>query len=330
MRVLIVDSVCPSPYSIETLEIGSLGGTEAYVIRLAQALAKKHYYINIIQRNRALPFKELSLPITYLPENTLVNDVRTVITLRDAGVYKKQKELYPQANHFLWMHDVVNGEYLNHLGMHLKGQNVNMVCVSNWHKKQIAYAVQDIGIKKLGIDVIYPPLAPYCIPTGIEYDPYKLVFFSSPHKGLAETLEIFAKLYLKDNRYRLYIANPGYYPSAEISHPGIIVLGTLTHRAVINHVRSSLCKFYPNTSFQETFGLVLAEANAVGTPVIAHPIGASSEVLEHPKQLLNCFDHELVINTVLKWTHGERLIVNKNKDCDIDIVTRKWMKLINS
>ena len=51
-------------------------------------------------------------------------------------------------------------------------------------------------------------------------------------------------------------------------------------------VRSALCVFYPNFVLPETFGLVFAEASAVGTPVLTHDCGAASEVLADPRQLL--------------------------------------------
>jgi glycosyltransferase involved in cell wall biosynthesis len=51
-------------------------------------------------------------------------------------------------------------------------------------------------------------------------------------------------------------------------------------------MRSALCVFYPNFVLPETFGLVFAEANAVGTPVLTHDCGAAAEVLAAHEQLL--------------------------------------------
>ncbi len=55
----------------------------------------------------------------------------------------------------------------------------------------------------------------------------------------------------------------------------------------MQHIRESLCVFYPQTQRCETFGLVYAESNAVGTPVLAHDFGAAREVLSSPDQLIN-------------------------------------------
>src|SRR5581483_2147599 len=44
--------------------------------------------------------------------------------------------------------------------------------------------------------------------------------------------------------------------------------------------------FYPKFVLPETFGLVFAEASAVGTPVLTHDCGAAAEVLADPRQVL--------------------------------------------
>jgi glycosyltransferase involved in cell wall biosynthesis len=51
-------------------------------------------------------------------------------------------------------------------------------------------------------------------------------------------------------------------------------------------VRTALCTFFPNFDIPETFGLVLAESKALGTPVLTHDCGAALEVLGDPAQAL--------------------------------------------
>jgi hypothetical protein len=47
-----------------------------------------------------------------------------------------------------------------------------------------------------------------------------------------------------------------------------------------------LCTFIPNFVIPETFGLVFAESNAIGTPVLTHDCGAAVEVLGDRSQVL--------------------------------------------
>lgn len=92
---------------------------------------------------------------------------------------------------------------------------------------------------------------------------------------------------------RLCVGSPGYKsfrdagvrgPAAETS--GIEWLGPLPHARAVAEMRSALCVFYPNFVLPETFGLVFAEASAVGTPVLTHDCGAAAEVLADREQLL--------------------------------------------
>ena len=48
----------------------------------------------------------------------------------------------------------------------------------------------------------------------------------------------------------------------------------------------ALCTFCPNFVLPETFGLVLAESLALGTPVLAYDCGAALEVVGDPRQVL--------------------------------------------
>jgi glycosyltransferase involved in cell wall biosynthesis len=93
------------------------------------------------------------------------------------------------------------------------------------------------------------------------------------------------------------VADPGYWagPSPDLPD-GVVPLGPLPHRAVLRHVREAFAVFYPQARFEETFGPVFAEANAVGTPVLAHPHAVAREVLDETpadrRQLVDARDPE--------------------------------------
>ncbi len=326
---MVYDGVAPSPYTLETLKVKSLGGTEASCIRIVSRLATDGYNMVLAQRNRINyhtdPLGTGSISYCPLEADFSDKEFNVVITLRDAGHYLANRLKYPKAKHYLWMHDVVGGEYRNHMNYHLHDKESDLICVSNWHKKNILNNVN----AKLTVKRIYGPLAEYCEKLGSTYDPNKLIFFSSPHKGLKGTLEIFTKLRKKDPDFYLKISNPGYFKDAEDLPEGVTSLGSLPHHSMlIDQVRGSLCTFYPNTIFEETFGLVMAESDAVGTPVIAHPIGAAPEVLSHQKELLDCNDHDKVIERVLSWKAGQRPIVKGKKEFTLSEVIKEWKKIL--
>lgn len=326
MKYLIIDPVCPKPYTLDTLSKEAMGGTEATVLRICHALASKGNYVTLSQRGREADEQDLKGNLNYSTlEQSNPREWDVIIVLRDAGVYKQAVQDNPLSKHYLWLHDVVSGQYTDHLAMHLTGMDANIVCVSRWHldhtKLSLASAMH---LNRLNFAFAYNPLAVYCTKTTSDYDKYKLVFFSSPHKGLNEVLSIFNELVTIDSNYKLYIANPGYYASSATKSDSIINLGSLPHAEIMEHVRGALCTFYPQTGFEETFGLVLAESNAVGTPVISHHIGAASEILDHPKQLMNCNNKAEVIKRILSWSAGARPIVSGNKSFNINSVIAKW------
>jgi glycosyltransferase involved in cell wall biosynthesis len=168
---------------------------------------------------------------------------------------------------------------LNELG-------VQVVCVSDFQRRGVEAVLREAG--QLGVDVrtIYNPIDDALKPDGSPVDQTKLVFFSSPNKGLAYTLDAFEALRRQMPEMRLCVGNPGYKNRRLRNVAGVEWLGALPHARILDEVRTALCVFYPNFVLHETFGLVLAEANAVGTPVITHDCGAASEVLGDARQVL--------------------------------------------
>lgn len=317
-RILFYDGVYPKVYNAHTLETEPMGGTEATVIRVSDGLTALGYDCVRLQRSQI----ESDPIIDHWKPNV-------VITLRDAGHYVANKKRWPQAKHILWLHDVVSGDYWHHLAYHLNDQEATIVTVSDFHKGNVTTALFEELLKGfIRVKRVYNPLADYCVKQPEQnYDKYKLVYFSSPHKGLDYVLKLFGYLHNIDSRYNLYVANPGYYPNREDLPEGVINLGKLTHKEIIEHVRSALLVFYPNVSFPETFGLVYAEANAVGTPVIAHPIGAAREVLSHPHEVLDCREYKEVIDRVIRWSNGDRPIVQGKKEFKLENILKEWIKL---
>lgn len=324
MKVLFYDGVYPKYYNQDTLLNEPMGGTEATVLRISKGLQDLGYdtCIKIPRAEEVDPNWEPS-SFPFHPN--------VVITLRDAGHYIENKKKWPKAKHILWLHDVVSGDYWHHLAHHLNGQEATVVTVSDYHKGNVSISLFEELLKgSIRVKRIYNPLADYCVKQPDQtYDKYKLVYFSSPHKGLDYVLKLFGYLRNIDSKYTLYVANPGYYASKENLPEGVVNLGKLTHKEVVEHARSALLVFYPNITFPETFGLVYAEANAVGTPVIAHPIGAAREVLFHPHEVLDCRDYKEVVDRVIRWSNGDRPIVQGKREFRLSNVLKEWIKLFN-
>lgn len=246
MKINFLDLVSPHPYHKGSLEERPMGGTEASVIRVATALDKCGH------------------------ETKISNDPSTwgdvTVVLRNPCDLK-----YPESPCVLWEHDLMSREWISDESIGLcKKKADRVIGVSKFHKDQLT--------KVLGTECfyIYNPVAEYCKP-GIR-DPFKLCFLSSPHKGLKKTLEVMAELLKWDDRYRLHIANPGYYPSSTISTEKVINHGEMLHKDAMALLATCQLMIQANDVFPETMGIVYAEANSCGVPAITYDIGAAKEI----------------------------------------------------
>jgi glycosyltransferase involved in cell wall biosynthesis len=180
------------------------------------------------------------------------------------------------------------------------------------------------------VNYIYNPIDDGLLPfPNQQIDKNKLVFFSSPHKGLKHALPLFKNLRTHWNKdFKLYVANPGYLVEDWGQHEGVINLGPLSHQEALKHVRESLCVFYPNFIFPETFGLVIAEANAVGVPVLTHPRGAIPEVISGHWQMTDCRIPKQVIDKVMAW-YKEPPRTEGRTDFRLTVVLERWKKVLD-
>lgn len=330
--IVFYDGVCPKPYDVNTLATEGMGGTEATVVRIAEALqATGLFSVTVKQRNRT-ENGFTTTGVVYAPLDSLRgHDANYVITLRDAGHYLANKKLYPErTKHYLWLHDMPTGLYREHLLGHLDNESANLIAVSDYHKHVIIDNLYHTMLKgNIRVNRIYNPLADYCVKDTTPVDNNQLVYFSSPHKGLEGVLKLFAMIRRLDSSMKLSIANPGYYANKASLPEGVSNYGSLPHKEIVNKVRGALATFYPNTIFPETFGLVYAESDAVGTPVIAHPIGSAREVLFSPKETLDCRDYKEVVDRVLRWKNGERPIVQARNEFKLPVVIAAWKKILS-
>jgi glycosyltransferase involved in cell wall biosynthesis len=322
--VLFVDATAPKPYDPETLDKEGLGGTEATVIRVAEGLAATGlFYVAVEQHNRTETFERGAQ--YNLPEG--VPNADYVISLRFPQLVPLMQKRFPNAKHYLWNHDLMSPDFASML-VPMKG--FEAIAVSNFHKTQMTEVLKPQGYTgQFPIKVVYNPIPDDLNPDNTPFDKNKLMWTSSPHKGLDYALSIFDNLLSFNPDFRLFVANPGYLPNHDGKNRNVIPLGPLAHPEVIAHLRSSLCLFYPNPVFPETFGLVLAEADAVGTPVIAHAMGAASEVLSHPYETMDCRNPKTVIDRVMGWYNGDRPKVKGNSKFRLSTVIKSWLRLFN-
>ncbi|HTV77587.1 MAG TPA: glycosyltransferase [Steroidobacteraceae bacterium] len=278
-RVVFLDTVSPLPYDSHTFGERAVQGTEASVMRIADAIGAW-----VMQHNRTEDRDR------YLRMQPL-GAVEHVVVIREARALARARELFPAARLHLWLHDKMRpgtkrGRRLRAVAPLLRQERVGIVCVSDTHRRDVLKTLGWAGIGELPVCTRYNPLDPSLQPDGTPFDERQLVFFSSPNKGLAFTLDAFGALRRAMPELRLIVGNPGYKADHLAALPGVKFLGPQPQAVIHAHVRQSLCAFQPNFRIPETFGLVYAESHALGTPVLTHDFGAAAEVVADPRQLL--------------------------------------------
>jgi glycosyltransferase involved in cell wall biosynthesis len=176
----------------------------------------------------------------------------------------------------------------------------------------------------------------------VKYDKNKLCWVASPHKGLKEGITLFNRLveFSGNKDLRLYTFNPGYmlYEIGEYQNKYIVDMGPMPCKEVWQHVSESLCLWYP-TRFEETFGNIAAEANALHVPVLTHQVAALSETVSSDKQFAPrtyTFENDYMkgdiaplIDKAVSWMNGDRPKVWGNDQFRSSVVIREWVKLLS-
>jgi glycosyltransferase involved in cell wall biosynthesis len=276
--VLFYDPVCQQPYDTRTLRTSAMGGTEATVTRVADALDAL-----VMQHNRTETWGR------YLAPQPLAG-ISSVIVNRDSRALPWVRERFPGARVYLWLHDQLNpgsrrARWLAGTAPLLRELAVTAVCVSDSQRRGVEATLRGIAVAVRAL-TIYNPVDEHLVPDGTPVDERKLIFFSSPNKGLNFTLDAFSALRLRMPELRLLVGNPGYKSGRSVRRAGVEFLGPQPQARIHAEVRSALCTFFPNFVIPETFGLVFAESHALGTPVLTHDCGAALEIVGDPRQVL--------------------------------------------
>jgi glycosyltransferase involved in cell wall biosynthesis len=277
---LFFDPACQQPYDTRALRQQAMGGTEATVVRVADALEAL-----VTQHNRTETCGRYRVP-ERMPEIT------SVVINRDSRALPLVRDLYPNARVYLWLHDQLRpgskrAGWLASTAALLRDLAVTIVCVSDSQRRGVEATLRTIRVEDVvRAHTIYNPIDDVLAPDGSPVDPDKLVFFSSPNKGLKFTLDAFRALRRQMPALRLVVGNPGYKIRKSVVIDGVEYLGPQPQTRIHAEVRTALCTFFPNFVIPETFGLVFAESNALGTPVLTHDCGAAAEVIGDRSQIL--------------------------------------------
>jgi glycosyltransferase involved in cell wall biosynthesis len=118
--------------------------------------------------------------------------------------------------------------------------------------------------------------------SSVKRDPYRLVYFSHPSKGLETSLDVLHRLRSVDSRFHLVVFGGtqlwGQEEAAMPSVPGLDYRGLVGQKALVKELFG--CSYSMNLQARlEPFGMVITESMRAGCVVIASPVGAYGELV---------------------------------------------------
>lgn len=321
--ILFLDVTSPRSYDAHTLERQPLGGTEATVIRVAEGLAGFGLRVAVVQSAGPRFDPTISKHAFYFHAEDLPQlTCKHFVQLRGVG----NSHLYPKAKKYVWLHDTATDKMLDWNDT-IHDKNITVIGVSQFHRKEIKKYVTTSNV-----EYIYNPVQDeiYKDPDlELTYDHTRFVWASSPHKGLKKALETFKRVRTALPDSQLVIANPGYLNLDKVelsSIPGVSVIGAMPCKSLWALLQQSLCLFYPS-DFDETFGLVLAEANALGVPMLGYNRGVLKEVVSSQDQLVEDGNEDAIVERAVEWTNS-RPKIEGNQEFRLSSVIFRWVQLL--
>ncbi|KAF0676038.1 glycosyltransferase family 4 protein [Profundibacterium mesophilum] len=294
----LVDPCCPRPYMPSDVDDGGLGGTEATVTRIVVGLHGRVRFVQF-QQHRAAPARDGIGGYDRLDRAGDAGGLDGLVVINSWKLACRLRKSHPDLPIYLWLH-VHPGRHNRKMGAALHAAGIVVICVSASHAATLRAFLAPC---RVDIRHVFNPIADDLRPSNVPRDPNRMLFASAPHKGLDQVFDAFRRLRGRIPDLILDVADPGYLAWRTGPAPeGVRFIGTLPHDMLMARMRRSLCLFYPQSRFAETFGLVIAEANAVGTPALLHTgLGANDEIARSAGQCIDTGDMDAVHGTIARW-----------------------------
>ena len=335
--VLFVDPAAAHAYSDRTLYGQALGAPEAAVVRVAEGLAQRGHRVVVAQSARHWPERSAG-GVQYVPfrykEGAPRVGADAVVVVRQHKVLKRLRRAHPAARFLLWLHESP-GRSARDLGRAASGAGAAVVTVSDHHRAAVRSFVEASGRGPLTSPLarLHSPVDDALAPDRTHVDPDKLVAAALPREAMGPVLAAFAHVRRQRPTARLFVTASGGDGRERAPLPeGVVALGALPHRAVLRHLREAFCAFYPEACADDASGLRFAEANAVGTPALAHSAGPAPEALGERiadrGQLLDARDPEAAAHRLARWWESGRPAVSVQPPFRLSRVLDGWERAL--
>ena len=228
------------------------------------------------------------------------------------------RRFHPDIAISLWLH-LQPGRHNRHMGRALAKAGIDVICVSQSHARQLKAFLSDGPLPR--ISHIRNPIPDDLTPDDTPRDLNRLLLSCPPQKRLAQVLQQFAALRERMPDLTLEVADAGDLTCHIGPVPkGVWLRGSLPHDRLVARMRRVLCLFFPQTSL----GLLIAEANAVGTPVLLQRgLGASAGMVNGPHRLTRAMTLDRLESRIRSW-QADFPQIQAHPDVRLSSVAQKW------
>jgi hypothetical protein len=212
--------------------------------------------------------------------------------------------------------------------------------VNSWFEYYSVHAAEKWPDDSKAVVVIPNPIVVRPRNESAVIDQNKLVYLSAPRKGLKAAYAAFGAIHASFPSMRLKLFCPAYakgsnvrdyeaFPLPESARANVDVVGAVGKTVLHNEVETALAVLYP-TMYKETFGNSLAEANALGAPVIHIEIGALPETLHNTASQSVRSSHFVSdsVELVRRYRAGQRPRLHLHERFRPDVVVDQWVDFI--
>ena len=291
-KTIVFYNMTLAKFTGDTIKHKPIGGSEGDIINLAKMFAKKY---------NVFVFCHCTKPGIY--DNVHYFDVKDTESLRkwktDLFISSRNtvplgdgefKDKLTVGKKCLWTHDLPDSYVFDKLPDAIRYENISKIfALTEWHKEIIKQKFPMIpegmlSVARNGVDTEY-------YAQEIERNPFKLIYSSTPFRGLDVLLNVFPKIKELVPEAELHIFSSMKVYGAEKEPEefqalynkakemeGVVYHGSVTRKELAKEMKSSAILAYPN-HYPETCCNTAMEAITAGTPIVTTNKAALSEIV---------------------------------------------------
>jgi len=351
-KTIVFYNATPAEFSGDELEKRGVGGSEGDIINLAKRFAKHFNVVVFCKCPR--PGVYDGVHYVHYEQTEFMKKFKTdlFVSSRNTQLLADLdfKEYFNIDKVCLWTHDLAESYVFDKLPKALP--NIDRIfTLTKWHRDNIRARFRDVPESKYfqarnGVDVdLYKG--------DIERNPYKLIYSSTPFRGLDVLLEVFPQIkkFVPEAELHVFSSMKVYnnknieedkkwehlYKKAKETD-GVVYHGTVTRKELAKHMKSSAVLAYPN-HYPETMCITAAEAVVAGTPIVTSNKAALPETI--PKGcaiLINGDAHteeykKEFVNAVVGILQNKALWEEMHNACkgyeipfSWEVISKEWVK----